>query len=137
VKKYGPTIDVVAKRYGDRPSQVVAFDEEYNSYYCFQFNLAVAGTAMLNEATAQKKAYAEAEEKAKQNSASNDAPKSTNKENPAFTKEYREHIKKVQSEITVDGSGSPKKLNHEAIFKKMNDFNSKGKRVNIDHDPHI
>jgi hypothetical protein len=133
VKKYGPTIDVVAKRYGKTPSQVVEFDSEYNHYYCFQFDLAIAGSAMVAEARAHKKAYAEAEQKAKQNSPGT-AP--DNKENPAFTKEYREHLKQVETEITADGSGNPKKLNHEAIFKKMNDFNSRGKRININDDPH-
>ena len=79
MNKYANIVDLVARRYGVRPSSLLEINEEFNNYYCWQFDLAVAAKSAYNEAKAKKDAYDSAEKEAKDkpitpNSSSKNSP---------------------------------------------------------------
>jgi hypothetical protein len=129
VNKHGPVLDVVGKRYKIRPSVMMGLDQEYSPYYCMQFDIATAIKGIITESKAQEKAMADAK-----NKGSDDLSEEGNTldDNPAFTPEGREAIKKasskVTSELTQGGKGDPKKINPTEIMKKINNFHGKRNR---------
>lgn len=109
-------LDLLSKRYGERPSTRIGFNRQYNDYYCFQFDLAVLTKGVDTEAKAQKDAM----KKAKDEAATEVKAGEVKPDTPVLTPEQEEKLSDLTKEITIDGDA--KKPDSSQMFKKISDI---------------